>query len=103
MMLKAYSIRDAKAEIYNDPFYRKTHGEAERDFSQLVNDPKSKIHEFPEDYDLYFVGEWNDNTGSFIPLDTPQHVQKAMHVKKTLKMADPSHCQITGSEMRSVQ
>jgi hypothetical protein len=80
MMLKMYSVRDQKAEIFNTPFYKKTHGEAERDFKTLVNDPKSVVAQYPEDYDLWYLGEYCDQTGSFKTLDTPQHVTKAVNV-----------------------
>lgn len=82
MELKAFSIRDAKAEIFNPPFYKKTHGEAERDFKTLVNDPKSQVHMYAEDYDLYFIGVYDDNSGKFLPLDTPQHLVKAVQLKE---------------------
>lgn len=78
MTLNAYSIRDQKAEIFHVPHFKLTHGEAERDFRQLVNDEKSKLNKFPEDYDLYFVGTYDDQTGVFKPLSTPQHVIKAV-------------------------
>lgn len=73
-----YSIRDAKAEVYNSPFYQKTHGEAERNFRQLIHDEKSMVAKYPEDYDLYYLGEYDDNTGLIKALDTPQHVAKAI-------------------------
>lgn len=82
MELKAFSIRDAKAEIFNPPFYKKTHGEAERDFKTLVNDPKSQVYLYAEDYDLYFIGVYDDNTGKFMSLDTPQHLVKAVQLKE---------------------
>lgn len=78
MELKMFSIRDAKGEIFHPPFYKKTHGEAERDFAQLVQDDKSMAHKFPEDFDLYYLGTYDDGTGKMIPLDTPQHLQKAV-------------------------
>lgn len=78
MLLKAFSIRDAKAEIFNTPFFAKTHGEAERQFRTLVNDEKSVPFQYPEDFDLYFVGTYDDNTGKFESLSTPQHVLKAV-------------------------
>ena len=43
MQLKIYSIRDAKGQIFNTPFYQRTHGEAERNFRTVANDPKSTI------------------------------------------------------------
>lgn len=83
MQLKMYSIRDQKAEIWNVPFYKKTHGEAERDFHQAVLDEKSMLNKYPEDYDLYFVGTYDDQTGVTISVDTPQHMAKAVTVKSS--------------------
>lgn len=81
MILKAFSIRDSKADVFNTPFFQKTHGEAERSFKQLIQDDKSMLSKYPEDYDLYFIGEYDDNTGKLVTLDTPQHLVKAMQLK----------------------
>lgn len=81
MVLKMFCIRDAKADIFHRPFFSSTHGEAERQFVQVVNDDKSTIFKFPEDFDLYYLGEYDDNSGKIKSLDTPQHVQKAALVK----------------------
>lgn len=80
MQLKIYSLRDSKSEIFNAPFYKQTHGEAERDFRSLVNDDKSMVHKYPEDFDLYYLGDYDDNTGKVKPLDTPQHMVKAVQL-----------------------
>lgn len=82
MNLNVYSIRDAKAEVFNPPFFKKTHGEAERDFTTLVNDEKSTVFNYPEDFDLYYLGVYNDSTGRLAPIDTAQHLVKAIQVKK---------------------
>lgn len=81
MQLKMFSIRDSKSEIFNSPFYAKTTSEAERSFRQLTNDPKSTISQFPEDFDLYEVGTYDDNSGKVSPLDTPHHIVKAAVLK----------------------
>lgn len=81
MQLKVYSIHDQKCEIFNTPYFQVTHGEAERNFKSLVNDKKSKVADHPEDYDLYYLGEYDDNKGHFKTLDTPQHMLKAIEVK----------------------
>lgn len=73
MVLKMFSIRDTKGEIYNNPFFQKTAGEAQRSFKSLVNDDKSSIKRYPEDYHLYYLGEYDDQTGKFAPLDAPVH------------------------------
>jgi len=82
MLTKMYSIRDAKSETFHKPWHATTHGEAERNFKNLVNDPKSNnIHDFPEDFDLFFLGHYDDNTGKVEPLATPQHIVKAVQLK----------------------
>jgi len=82
MKLNVYSIRDTKSETFAPPFLQKTNGEAERSFRQLANDEKSQICRYPEDYDLYLLGEYDDNTGKLSPFDTPQHQVKAVALKQ---------------------
>lgn len=81
MELKMYSVRDSKGEIFHAPFYKHTHGEAERDFTSLVRDEKSQLAMYPEDYDLYYLGTYDNVTGKLQSLDTPQHITKAVNVK----------------------
>lgn len=81
-MKKVFSIRDGKAEAYNQPWFALTPGEAERSFKRLVNDPQSTIYSFPEDYDLFLIGEFCERTGKIKGLDTPQHVVKAVNLKE---------------------
>lgn len=80
MQLKVYSIRDRKTEVYNTPFFQKSHGEAERSFTSMSMDTKSTINMYPEDYDLYYIGEYDTDKGLLIPLDSPLHVSKAIEV-----------------------
>lgn len=86
MILKMFSIRDTKGEIFNPPYYAKTHGEAERQFKTLTNDPKSTINQYPEDFDLYYLGDYDDQTGKLKSLDTPQHLIKAALVNTDKKL-----------------
>lgn len=81
MLHKMFSIKDAAAEIYHPPFFKGTHGEAERDFKILVDDKQSTLHKFPQQYDLYYLGTYDTNTGKMETLDTPQHVVKASDIR----------------------
>lgn len=81
MKLQVYSIRDAKGEVYNTPFFQKTHGEAERNFRELVKDEKSMVAKYPEDFDLYHLGTYDDQSGTFQTLDTPLHMLKAINAQ----------------------
>lgn len=75
-----YSIRDAKTEIFYTPHFAPTHGAAERNFGSLVKDKANQIGLYPEDFDLYFIGNYDDNTGKMTPLDTPMHIVKAIQL-----------------------
>lgn len=79
MTHKLFLIRDSKSETFNPPFAARTHGEAERYFRTLVNNKETSIAKFPEDYDLYFIGDFDDQSGKLAPLDTPNHIVKAVN------------------------
>ena len=80
MIHKLYSIRDSKSEHFLQPILQKTHGEAERTFKDLANNKETTVSRNPEDYDLYYLGEFNDITGKYESLDTPQHIIKAVQL-----------------------
>lgn len=82
MQKKMYCIFDSKAQIYHAPFYKSTHGEAERDFQSVSRDPQSTISQYPEDFDLFYIGEFDDETGKVSPLSAIQHIIKANQFKK---------------------
>ena len=96
MELKVYSIRDQKGGIFNQPFFCRSHGEAERNFTTLINDPKSMICKFREDFDLYHIGEYDDQTGRLTSLDTPLHILKAVAAKS---LSDDSLRSLNVSEL----
>lgn len=82
MTLKMFSIRDTKGDVFHRPFYKQNEAEAERDFVTGVNDPKSTMYLYPEDFDLYFVGTYDEQTGTLSALETPVHIKKAIHCKR---------------------
>ena len=84
MELQIYAIRDQKGACYLSPFYKKTPGEAQRDFQSAVNDNRENnmFSKYPEDFDLFHLGTYCDQTGKITPLSTPAHVVKAIDVKK---------------------
>lgn len=61
--MKIYSIRDTVAVYFERPFYARTNGEAIRSFSDAVNEPKSPFNAHPEQFLLYEVGDFDEQTG----------------------------------------
>lgn len=74
MLQRIYAIKDTKAGMYNTPFFQPTHGTAERAFMELVRDEKSFVHKYPADYDLYYLGSYDDITGELVSEQSPQHI-----------------------------
>lgn len=84
MNQKAFSVRDSKTELFHLPFFTNTTADAERSFAATVNNSQTSINQFPEDFDLYMIGEYDQIKGKFLPLETPVHMIKAIAlIRKT--------------------
>lgn len=81
MIQKIFCVRDGKVEAYMRPFFVRSLGEAERSFFDLANDPDSQVSRHPEDFALYYLGTYDDGSGTFESLP-PQHVVNAVDVKR---------------------
>lgn len=84
---QVYSLRDSKAGTFSRPFMKLSQAEAVRDFTQLARDPSSQVSAFPEDFDLYHLGEFNDETGKHNLLETPAHIVKAVQLPQHRPMS----------------
>ena len=66
MILQIYTIYDEKALCYSKPMMHTNEGVAVRDFRQAVNSPGTPFSAFPEDFVLFHVGTFDDNTGEIV-------------------------------------
>lgn len=82
MITRMFSIFDSKAANFSTPFFMHTNGLAIRSFSDLVNDPKTRIHLHPEDYSLFYLGEFDDLIGNFVNTDKPVNLVTASGLRK---------------------
>lgn len=65
MIQGVYSVFDTKANAFLQPFFSVTKGSAIRSFSDAVNDPNHMIAKHREDYVLFYLGTFEDLSGSF--------------------------------------
>ena len=68
MNLRIYTIRDSKAEAYLPPFTFRTDGEAIRAFDDSVQKPGTALHDHPEDFFLYKVASFDQDSGRVEPM-----------------------------------
>lgn len=84
MILKVFTVRDAKVEAYMQPFFARAKGEALRSFMDTVSKPDHQFSEHPEDFSLYYLGEYDENTGALLPLTEPELMGKAIDLKGSI-------------------
>lgn len=65
MKLQVFAIKDRAIAGFMQPFFAHTIGAAVRAFQDGMNDPQTPMAKHPEDYDLWHLGEWDDQTGDF--------------------------------------
>lgn len=87
-MLNAYSIFDEKAKCFNTPFFAVADGVAIRDFGDLCNDTRSLVSRHPEDYRVYRVGQFNDDSGKFESLNVPEFLANGSDL---IRLVQPSN------------
>jgi hypothetical protein len=72
------SVFDVKAVAYSNPFYSVNTAVAVRDFSHAVSDPNSGLFNNPEDFSLYQVATFDDESGLISPLVPPVFLSSAV-------------------------
>ena len=64
MQLEIVSVYDVKADIFSTPVFTASQATAKRDFADVAQNPESKICKHPEDYRLFLLGMFDDETGT---------------------------------------
>lgn len=72
MVTKVFAVYDSKVEAYMNPMFFQSIGAALRVWVDAVNDQTTNIAKHPEDYTLFELGEYDDQTGQFKNLSTPK-------------------------------
>lgn len=70
MITKLYTIRDRKSNIYGTPFGSFNHDTAIRDFHGFCKQVSNAY--LADDLELYFLGEFNSDSGEIIRTDKPE-------------------------------
>lgn len=80
MKFAIVAIKDAKADVFSHPMAFQSKGQAIRSFADQVNTEGEHFYKHPEDYSLWLVGEYDDNTATLIPTASgaPEHMGQAV-------------------------
>lgn len=80
-----FSIYDAKAEAFLPPLFFKTQGIAWRAFRDCVNDAGHAFNAHPEDYSLFRLGVWEDNSAAYIAEPQPVSIVTGLELVDTME------------------
>jgi len=67
MMMYAYSILDSKTGMFSQPWFFNHDQTAFRTVNEAAKDPNSNLYKYPEDFHLYKIGVFDDNTAELAP------------------------------------
>lgn len=88
MKLQVYCIHDSAADTYQTPYFARARGEALRIFTDLANDPGHPVGAHPDDYTLFYIGQYEQGTAEMIPT-VPESCGNALEFKTRPTQSDP--------------
>lgn len=80
--MKIFSVHDVKAEAYFNPLCYKTVAEAIRAFSTSCKDTNSQFYQYPSDFTLVELGEFDEISASIATHSAPRILAHASEFKK---------------------
>lgn len=81
MILQVVALFDVKARAFAAPFVSTHLAIAARAFAEAANTPENQVCRHPEDFTLYHLGTFNDETGEFTLLPTRVNLGSAIDYK----------------------
>jgi len=81
-MFVLVSVYDVKAKAYSKPTPLLTEGEAIRAFTDAVNDESSIYWKHAEDFILFHVATFDEQTGDVVACEKPVPLAKAVNVRR---------------------
>lgn len=80
MRTQCFGVFDKKGGVYATPFFCIREGAAIRSFQDIANNPETTVYRHPEDYELFHLGDFDDESGEFSPV-RPRFVVNGVTVR----------------------
>jgi hypothetical protein len=85
-----FAVYDAQVKTFMRPFYGRTVGEAERTFGDAVRNPESDWAKHPQDYSLFKLGEFDDESGLLVSEVAPVQCCLALQFAPIENLSNPT-------------
>lgn len=81
--VSVYAVYDSKVKYFHQPMFMRNKGEALRSWENVANEKDHAISRHPEDFILFELGEYDDQTAQITMLKTPESLGMASQFKRT--------------------
>ncbi|QXP08070.1 MAG: nonstructural protein [Arizlama microvirus] len=85
MEMKIFSLRDIKIGRYHMPFLHHSENEAVRAVMLAMMGEKGELCNFPEDFELYQLGTFEEVIGQIKPFDGPKFLISCSSIKNLIQ------------------
>ena len=83
MIHKIFTVYDSKAELFMQPFFMPTTGQAIRSFEDTCNDSSTMFSKHPADFTLFEIGSFEDVTCEIYINDAKVNLGTALEYVQT--------------------
>jgi len=80
--LSVYAVYDSKVQYFHQPMFMRNKGEALRSWELVANEKDHAISRHPEDFNLFELGEYDDQTGQITMHKAPISIGLAAQFKR---------------------
>lgn len=77
-MSKIYAIKDQAIEAFSQPFFVQAQGQAVRMFMDETKNEQSQLNKHPQDFELWYLGEFNEQDGVITAATNIERVARAI-------------------------
>jgi len=72
MKQNIYAVKDIVAEEFQPPFFLKNDAVAIKEFGKACENKETQWNQFPQDYSLYYLGNFDTETGKIDSKESKQ-------------------------------
>lgn len=80
MKLAMVAVKDKKTGLFDPPFLVRHPNEAVREFQLITKKTETKFGQHPEDFDLYHLADYNEDSGDFENFEVKKQLTSGVQV-----------------------
>lgn len=88
MILNVFSVFDAKMRAFLRPFFETNRGTAIRAFVDAGKDPEHAFSQHAEDFSLFHLGEFDQESGEFNLLPAPEPLGNVLQLRPPAELRE---------------